>query len=181
MNKVLSDTRYVLAFAALLVVCATVLVSLDKVLWPDAVKVLSGVLGGLIMAWKRGSELTEDEAKAVKAFEEAKKSEGSNKTSVPPVLPVLGLFLVLLATGCAGSKPYIRTADDAATWACAAFYGQKQGLSLEDAAQTFCKTKAQLQPWIDQLLALERQGLPREKCESATEVTVTVAKDAGAD
>jgi hypothetical protein len=164
MNKVLSDTRYVLAFAALLVVCATVLIALNKVLWPDAVKVLSGVLGGLLLAWKRGTEYTEEEARAMKAYApviEAEKKAESVKP--PPVLPVLGLFLLCVPLSCAGSKPYIRTADDAATWACAAFYGQKQGLSLDDAAGAFCKTKAQLQPWIDQLLALQRQGLSVEK------------------
>jgi hypothetical protein len=172
MNKLLSDTRYVLAFVALVLVCATVLVALDKVTWPDAVKVLSGLLGGLLMAWKRGSELSEDEARAVKAFAAAEKKVEATK---PPILPVLGLFLLLCAPlSCAGSKPYLRTADDAATWACSAFYGKKQGISLDEAAQTFCKSKAQIQPWLDQLLALERQGLAAEKC---TEVTVTKGKD----
>lgn len=166
MTKLLSDTRYVLGFAALVVVCATVLVALDKVLWADAVKVLSGLVGGMLMVWKRGTEYTAEEEAAMKAHAE-------NKATKPPVLPVLGLFLVLL-TGCAGSKPYLRTADDAATWACSAFYGKKQGISLDEAAQTFCKTKAQLQPWLDQLLALERQGVAgAAKCEPETEVTVT--------
>lgn len=170
MNKILSDGRYVLGFAAFLVACATLLVALDKVAWPDAVKVLSGLLGGLLMAWKRGSEYTEEEAKAVAAYVTDKAREATK----PPVLPVLGLFLLLCAPlSCAGSKPYLRTADDAATWACSAFYGKKQGISLDEAAQTFCKTKAQLQPWLDQLLALERQGVALEKCEPATEVTVT--------
>lgn len=170
MNKILSDGRYVLGFAAFLVACATLLVALDKVAWPDAVKVLSGLLGGLLMAWKRGSEYTEEEAKAVAAYVTDKAREATK----PPVLPVLGLFLLLCAPlSCAGSKPYLRTADDAATWACSAFYGKKQGLSLDEAAQAFCKTKAQLQPWLDQLLALERQGVALEKCEPATEVTVT--------
>ena len=177
MNKLLSDTRYVLAFAALVLVCATVLVALDKVAWPDAVKVLSGLLGGLLMAWKRGSEYTEEEARAVKAYAPVIEAEKKAESVKPPVLPVLGLFL-LLCVSCAGSKPYLRTADDAASWACSAFYGKKQGISLDEAAQTFCKTKAQLQPWLDQLLALERQGLSQEKC-STTEVTVV--KDAGAD
>lgn len=157
MNKLLSDTRYVLAFAALVVVCATVLVALDKVLWTDAVKVLSGLFGGLLMAWKRGSEYTEEEARVL-AEHAAGKAKGATK---PPTLPLLGLLLV---TGCVGSKPYLRTADDAATWACAAFYSKKQSLSLDEAAQSFCKTKAQLQPWLDQLLALERQGVNAERC-----------------
>lgn len=170
MNKILSDGRYILGFAAFLVACATLLVALDKVAWPDAVKVLSGVFTGLAMAWKRGTEYTEEEAKAVAAYVTDKAREATK----PPVLPVLGLFLLLcVPLSCAGSKPYLRTADDAATWACSAFYGKKQGISLDEAAQTFCKTKAQLQPWLDQLLALERQGVALEKCEPATEVTVT--------
>ncbi len=174
MNKILSDGRYILGFAAFLVACATLLVALDKVLWVDAVKVLSGLLGGLLMAWKRGSEYTAEELAAIEAFAKAKESSGSNKVQ-PPVLPVLGLFLLLLAPlSCAESKPYLRTADDAATWACAAFYGKKQGLSLDEAARTFCKTKAQIQPWLDHLLALERQGVSGERC-SETTVTVTPA------
>ena len=179
MNKLLSDTRYVLAFAALLVVCATVLIALNKVLWPDAVKVLSGVLGGLLLAWKRGTEYTAEEAEAMKAFAGAKDKADTNKAAVPPVLPLLGIclaFLLLPGASCAEAKPYIRTADDAATWACAAFYGKKQGLSLDEAARTFCKTKAQLQPWIDHLLSLERQGISNE-CRTTTEVTVI--KDGG--
>lgn len=55
MNKILSDTRLVAAFIALVVVCATVLVALGKVPWPDAVKVLGGFLGGLLAAWQRGT------------------------------------------------------------------------------------------------------------------------------
>lgn len=170
MNKVLSDTRYVIGFAALVIICATVLVALDKVLWADAVKVLSGLLGGILMAWKRGSEYTAEEAEAMKAYSDSKRPPATK----PPVLPVLGLFLLLLVPlSCAESRPYLRTADDAATWACAAFYGKRQGMSLDEAARTFCKTKAQIQPWLDHLLALERQGVPAEKCEPATEVTVT--------
>lgn len=181
MNKLLSDTRYVLGLVALIVVCLTGLVALDKVPWADAAKLLSGLITGLAVAWKRGSEYTTEELAAINAFAAAKSVDGSNKISKPPVLPVLGLFLLLCAPlSCAGSKPYLRTADDAATWACAAFYGKKQGLSLDEAAKAFCSTKEQVQPWLDQLLALERQGLPVEKCEPATEVTVTKI-DGGAD
>lgn len=57
MNKFLTDTRAVLALVALVVVCTTVLVALNKVLWPDAVKVLGGFLGGLVAAWQRGTPI----------------------------------------------------------------------------------------------------------------------------
>jgi hypothetical protein len=55
MNKLLSDTRLVAAFAALVLVCVTVLVALGKVAWPDAVKVVGGFLSGLLAAWQRGT------------------------------------------------------------------------------------------------------------------------------
>lgn len=170
MNKLLSDTRLVLAFAALVVICLTVLAALDKVPGIDVAKMLGGFVTGLALAWQRGTELSKDEAKAVKAYAPELAAEKRASTK-PPVLPVL--FLLFLVVGCAESKPYLRTADDAATWACSAFYGKKQGMSLDEAARTFCKTKAQIQPWLDHLLALERQGVPAEKCEPATEVTVT--------
>lgn len=55
MNKLLADTRLVAAFAALVLVCVTVLVALGKVTWPDAVKTVSGFLVGLLAAWQRGA------------------------------------------------------------------------------------------------------------------------------
>lgn len=55
MNKLLSDTRLVAAVVVVVVVCVTVLVALNKVAWPDAVKTMSGFLGGLLVAWQRGA------------------------------------------------------------------------------------------------------------------------------
>lgn len=59
MNKLLTDTRAVLALAALVVVCSTVLVALDKVSFADAAKALGGMAGGLLLAWQRGTAGTQ--------------------------------------------------------------------------------------------------------------------------
>lgn len=160
MTKLLSDTRLVAALIALAIICLTVLAVTKVIPGADAYKVLAGLITGVIIAWQRGTVPTTAVVK--------------KETPVPPVLPLILLCSTFVFVSCAGSKPYLRTADDAASWACAAFYGKKQGISLDEAAQTFCKTKAQLQPWLDQLLALERQGVAgAAKCEPETEVTVT--------
>lgn len=75
-----------------------------------------------------------------------------------------GKTLVLLCllpalTACAEAKPYLRTADDVASALCAAFFSEKQGISLEQAAETFCRDKRQIQPWIDQVLAMKKNGI----------------------
>ncbi len=184
MNKLLSDTRYVLAFAALVIVCATVLVALDKVLWPDAVKVLSGMLGGLVVAWKRGSELSAEEAAAVDAYKKEAK-----KTSIPPILPLLGIclaFLFLPGASCAGAKPIIRTVNDIAAEWCAAHYSQLNGISVEDAVKTFCTGEEALAPWLRIILAGQKNGVGKSGVggEPECEVTVTpppAAVDAGKD
>lgn len=48
-----SDTRMVLALVALLLVCLTVLVGLDKVSPEQAGIWVGGLLNGLLLAWKR--------------------------------------------------------------------------------------------------------------------------------
>ena len=189
MNKLLSDTRYVLAFVALVVICATVLVALDKVLWADAIKVLSGLLGGLLMAWRRGSELSEEEAAAVKAFAGAKDKADTNKVAVPPVLPLLGIclaFLLLPGATCAQAKPIIRNANDIAADWCAAHYSQVKGLSVEDALRTFCTGEKLLKPWLDLILMGQKNGVAKlgsSPGETKCEITVTppAVTDAGKD
>jgi hypothetical protein len=169
MNKLLSDTRLVAALVALAIICLTVLAALKVIPGADALKLLSGLVTGVIITWQRGTVAPTVVEKTTTTIEEKKEKPAS---PIPPILPLLMWTVVyfsgfLVIGSCASAKPYIRTADDAASWACAAFYGKKQGLSLDDAAKTFCKSKAQLQPWLDQLLALERQGVTAEKCESA--------------
>jgi hypothetical protein len=146
MNKYLSDTRLVLALAALVIVCATVLVGLNRVPFADAIKVLSGFFGGLLAAWMRGTP--------------APAAEPAKAPTTPP-LPLLALALVLMLgfTGCADVKPVLRTANDVAQAMCSLFYSKQKGLSVDDAAKTFCSTQKQLQPWIDHVLATEQSGV----------------------
>jgi hypothetical protein len=72
----------------------------------------------------------------------------------------LGCFGLLLS-GCAGWKPIARTADGVAETLCAQFFGEKRGLSLEDAAKQFCSTRADLEPWIESVLAAKREAGPK--------------------
>lgn len=53
MKLSLSDTRLVLALVALVMVCLTVLVALDKVSAEQAALWAGGVLNGLGLAWQR--------------------------------------------------------------------------------------------------------------------------------
>jgi hypothetical protein len=71
MGKLMSDTRAVLALAALVVVCTTLLVALDKVCFADAAKTMGGMVGGLLLAWQRG--VAKEPAVEVVKVEEEKK------------------------------------------------------------------------------------------------------------
>ena len=55
MNKLLSDTRVVAGFAALVLLCATLLVALGKVTFTEGAKDFGLFLGGLLTAWQRGT------------------------------------------------------------------------------------------------------------------------------
>lgn len=68
------------------------------------------------------------------------------------------------ATGCAAfnsAKPVLRTADDIAGAWCASHFAETSGLSVEDAAKTFCATEAQLRPWLRLVLSGQRDGIDR--------------------
>jgi len=73
-------------------------------------------------------------------------------------MKTLALFCVLLLPSCAGWKPVARTADGIAEALCGQFFGEKQGISIEDAARQFCTTQDDLRPWIDSVLAAKRDG-----------------------
>jgi hypothetical protein len=60
---------------------------------------------------------------------------------------------------CAALKPAARTANDLAGQWCAAHYAQLNGLSVDEALQKFCATELQLRPWLDLILAGEKQGV----------------------
>lgn len=68
----LSDTRMVLALVALILVCLTVLVALDKLSAEQAGIWAGGVLNGLLVAWKR---------------KDKEKGKHAPTPPFPPVLP----------------------------------------------------------------------------------------------
>lgn len=74
-------------------------------------------------------------------------------------LVVLLSWGLLLVPDCAALKPAARTANDLAGQWCAAHYAQLNGLSVDEALQKFCATELQLKPWLDLVLAGEREGV----------------------
>lgn len=70
MNKILSDTRVVAGFSALVLVAVTLLIALGKVTFTEGAKDFGLFLGGLLTAWQRGT------ATEVVVKEEAKKDVG---------------------------------------------------------------------------------------------------------
>lgn len=65
------------------------------------------------------------------------------------------IVLALTSTSC-GWKPVARTANDVARDLCSIFFSERNKISLEDAAETACKTRDQLDPWIEQILAAKK-------------------------
>jgi hypothetical protein len=70
------------------------------------------------------------------------------------VVALLGVAAIGVMA-CAEVKPVVRSIHDVAKGMCALFFAERQGLSLEEAASTFCATEAQLRPFIEH--ALEAQ------------------------
>jgi hypothetical protein len=71
------------------------------------------------------------------------------------------MFALLLLTGCAfwkDAKPVLRDTNDIARSLCAQFFGEKQGISVVDAAKKFCETRDDFAPWIDSALAAKQAG-----------------------
>jgi hypothetical protein len=72
---------------------------------------------------------------------------------------VFGLVVfaaVVSVFACASLKPVAKTAESVATDLCVLYFGETSSLSVEDVAKTFCETKEQLQPFIDELLAAKQ-------------------------
>jgi hypothetical protein len=67
-------------------------------------------------------------------------------------------LLALMAPACASMKPIVKTIDDAARFFCAQHYSQLQGVSLEDALESYCRARENWAPWIDPLLAAQAEG-----------------------
>jgi hypothetical protein len=76
-------------------------------------------------------------------------------------LAVLTVAMLLLS-GCAWwqktGKPIVSTVDDVARSMCAMFYGERMGVSPEEALKTYCKLREQWAPWIDPALASMEAG-----------------------
>lgn len=75
-----------------------------------------------------------------------------------PPLVVLGLlcFVIALLPGCANWKPTARTVNDVARDLCSLFFAEKQGISVEQAAELACDTREKLDPWLEQVLAAKQ-------------------------
>lgn len=87
--------------------------------------------------------------------------EGSTVHKGPPTLSLRGLavaFGCLILVSCASAKPVVRTVNDLAFEACQIYFGQKNSISLEDAAKTFCDTQEKLKPWLDEILAAQQRA-----------------------
>jgi hypothetical protein len=73
----------------------------------------------------------------------------------------MALACILLLPSCAAwkdAKPVLRTVDDIARSLCGQFFGEKQGISVEEAARKFCQYRDDYAPWIDGALALKQSG-----------------------
>ena len=73
-------------------------------------------------------------------------------------LRLLCLSAALLATGCVGFKPVVKTIDDVARFFCAQHFSEAQKVSIEDAWEAYCKTREAWAPWVDPLLEAKQQG-----------------------
>lgn len=72
---------------------------------------------------------------------------------------LLGIAVFVYGPDCAAFKPAARTANDLAGQWCAAYNAQKKGITLDEALNRFCATEAQIKPWLDLILAGERDGV----------------------
>ncbi len=82
---------------------------------------------------------------------------------IPRLLATLPLCA---AVACADAKPVVRTAADMARDLCAVVMAQRNGISSDEAVKTFCATERQLEPWIDLILAAEKQVEPKAEAAS---------------
>ena len=138
----------------------------------DAVIPLAmAVIGALSARGKVDGPKTATEKQAEIARLKALLNEQVEAERVPSRRPPLQsaiFFVALLALpGCAAfqsAKPVLQTADAVAQQACALFFGERNRMSVEEAAEAFCKAKEQYQPWLDAVLRADRsveRSLPR--------------------
>lgn len=74
---------------------------------------------------------------------------------------LLGLLVVVFLSGCASLKPVLSSADEIARALCAAHFGQKSGMTVEQAARAYCETREAWEPWIGPALQAKRSGAQR--------------------
>lgn len=79
----------------------------------------------------------------------------SRKEGVMLLALVVGLTAV---PSCASWKPAARTVDNAAEIVCSLFFSERQSISVEDAARAFCKTRDQIRPFLDEILAAKQRA-----------------------
>jgi len=76
-------------------------------------------------------------------------------------LALVAVLALIAAGACAEMKPVVRTAVDIARDLCAMTIAERNGISTEEAVRTFCATEAQLEPWLDELLAAKQRMAAR--------------------
>lgn len=78
-------------------------------------------------------------------------------------------LVLLFMPSCASFKPIVRTIDNLAKEACAMYFGEQMGVSLEDAAKAYCNTRKALDPFVTELLkAQEKAGLASSEVQGIT-------------
>jgi hypothetical protein len=71
------------------------------------------------------------------------------------------VLALALSTGCAAfqaAKPVLKTIDDVARQLCLLHYSEKASLSVEEAAEFYCKNREQWEPWIGPALSAQKVG-----------------------
>ena len=73
-------------------------------------------------------------------------------------LSLVAVLALFGAGACAEAKPVVRTALDIARELCVQETAERNGVSVEEAVETFCKTETQLDPWLEELLAAKQRA-----------------------
>ena len=67
------------------------------------------------------------------------------------------------AGACAQVKPVVRSAVDVARDLCAMVTADRYSISPQDAVRLFCATEAQLDPWLQEILAAEKRAMAKSE------------------
>jgi hypothetical protein len=86
------------------------------------------------------------------------KANGNGSSNGAAMLLLFALALPI--EGCATWKPVARTANDLAREACAIYFSERQGISVEEAARGVCTVRDIVDPFLREILkAQERAGV----------------------